>query len=285
MKISVLSYSFRGLLGAGAMDLFGYLETCKFRYHLNAADIWNRMLLSTEDDYLNKVREALAEREMELADIAVDSAHIWEPTAEAREANHRNAIAHLKAAAKLGARFVRIDAGGDREGDHWTNEEFDLIVKRYREYSQFAHDHGFKVGIENHWGPEKYFKNLKAVYQAVNHPGFGVSCHLASWKGTEEEQAKSDEWVAPWVSHTHIAWYLTEGFGSPAAYEAGKALPATRPITGGPLMEKLGNLWKIGYDGYYSVEHHSGKDEYGEVAIQIARVRDTLTKLRLGAQG
>jgi hypothetical protein len=30
VKVSVLSYSFRGLLNAGTMDVFGYLETCKF---------------------------------------------------------------------------------------------------------------------------------------------------------------------------------------------------------------------------------------------------------------
>jgi hypothetical protein len=31
-----------------------------------------------------------------------------------------------------------------------------------------------------------------------------------------------------------------------------------------------------GYEGYYSVEHHSGKNEYAEVAIQIAKVRRVL---------
>ena len=31
MKVSVLSYSFRGLLSEGKIDLFGYLETCKYR--------------------------------------------------------------------------------------------------------------------------------------------------------------------------------------------------------------------------------------------------------------
>jgi hypothetical protein len=31
MRLSVLSYSFRGLLGEGKMDVFGYLETCRYR--------------------------------------------------------------------------------------------------------------------------------------------------------------------------------------------------------------------------------------------------------------
>jgi len=258
MKISVLSYSFRGLLAEGKMDVFGYLETCKYRYDLSAADIWNGFLLSTDEDYLNKVRDALDERELVLADLCVDGAHIWEPEPQARERNYQAALAHLKAAQILGARFMRVDAGGS--GEAWTDEEFDHIVERYREYAQWAYDHGFKVGAENHWGPEKVWANMKTLYQAVDHPGFGVSCHIGGWAGSEDEKAEADRLVAPWVCHTHIAWNITEGL----------------------LVQKLTTLRDAGYEGYYSVEHHTGKNEYTEVAIQIARVRDVLERWRIG---
>lgn len=260
MKISVLSYSFRGLLKAGVMDVFGYLETCKYRYHLQAADLWSGFFESTEEEYVQLIKEGLDERGMELADIAVDGAHVWEDDPEVREQHHRRALRFLQIAEALGARFVRIDAGGSRETMAWTDEQFEAIANRYREYAQWAYDHGFKVGLENHWGPEKRWTNLKRMYKAVNHPGFGVSCHLSSWAGPEEEQAQADERVAPWVSHTHIAWYVCQG----------------------PLLETLAKLWKVGYDGYYSVEHHSAEDEYAEVGIQIAQVRDALHKLRRG---
>jgi len=196
MKISVLSYSFRGLLGQGTMDVFGYLETCKYRYGLGAADIWNGFLASTEESYLKKVRDALDERELELADLCSDKTHIWEDDPDARKKNYENALAHLKAAEILGARFLRIDAGG--QGDTWTNEQFDYIVKRYQEYAQWAHDHGFKVGAENHWGPEALWPNLQKLYRAVNHPAFGLSCHLGGWHGTDAEKAAADRLAAPW---------------------------------------------------------------------------------------
>jgi protocatechuate 3,4-dioxygenase beta subunit len=64
--------------------------------------------------------------------------------------------------------------------------------------------------------------------------------------------------VAPWVCHTHIAWNITEG----------------------PLEEKLANLWKAGYQGYYSVEYHAAKDEYAQVAIQLSKVRAVLERFR-----
>jgi len=260
MRVSVLSYSFRGLYNQGMMDIFGYLETCKYRYHLDAADLWSGFFPTTDEAFVQKVREVLQEKDLTLADIAVDEAHVWEAEAEARDRHYQRAKRFLQIAAMLGARFVRIDAGGDRDAGAWTAEQFDYIVNRYREYAQWAHDHGFKVGIENHWGPEREWANLKAVYEAVNHPGFGVSCHLGGWKGTAAEQAEADRLVAPWVSHTHIPWNITEG----------------------PLLERLGNLWRVNYGGYYSVEHHSAKNEYSEVGIQLAQVRDALDKLRLG---
>ena len=258
MKISVLSYSFRGLLAAGQMDVFWYLETCRHRYGLGAADIWSEFLSSTEEGYLRKVRDALDERELVLADLCVDKAHIWEDDPEARKKNHDNALAHLKAAEILGARFMRVDAGG--RNPTWTNEQFDHIVQRYKEYAQWAWDHGFKVGAENHWGTEGTWANLQQLCRAVDHPGFGISCHIGGWQGTDEEKAEADRLVAPWVCHTHFAWNITEG----------------------PLEEKMKNLRDAGYPGYYSVEHHTGKNEYTEVAIQLARVRAVFERWRSG---
>lgn len=259
-RISILSYSFRGLLKEGRMDVFGYLESCKYRYGLDAADIWNSFLPSLEEANLKKIREALDEREMLLADLCTDNTYIWHDSPEVREKNYRNALAHLKAAEILGARFMRLDSGGT--ASTWTDEQFDTIVKRYKEYAKWAHDHGFKVGAENHWGAEKVWANLQKLYRAVDHPGFGLSIHVnASWAGTQEEKDLADREVAPWVSHTHLDFGLT---------------------TGPRLEEKLAILWNAGYSGYYSIEHHSGSDEYPEVAVQLARVRSVLERFRRG---
>ncbi len=250
MKISVASYAFHGLLRAGQMDLFGYLESCKYRYHLQSADIWNGMFLSTDDEYLLKIKDALQERELTLANLCVDGAHIWEDDPEVREKHYQNALAYLHAAEVLGAQTIRIDAGG--RGETWSDEQFDLIVKRYREYAQRAHDHGYKVGPENHWGAEVKPENMVRLCQAVDHPAFGVLLHF---KGSLAE----DQAMAPWAMHTHVSWDITEG----------------------RLSESMTMLSEAGYTGYWGVEHHSGKNEYTEVAVQVARVRTVLERWRL----
>merc|ERR1712096_311686 len=103
---------------------------------LDAVDIWSGFLMSLDEDYLKKVRSAIDERNLVLADLCVDGAHIWEDDADIRERNYQNAILHLKSAEILGAKFVRIDAGGRDQS--WSEEQLDIIVQRYREYAQQA---------------------------------------------------------------------------------------------------------------------------------------------------
>ena len=254
MNVSVMSYSFHQLLRAGKMDLFGYLESARYRYGLQTADIWNGTLASTEDDYLAAVKDGLAERGLALANLAVDGAHIWEDDPAAREANYGNALAALKTGEALGAQTVRIDAGSRAEA--WAAQEFDWIVKRYKEYAQRAYDGGYKVGPENHWGPERVPVYLKALCLAVDSPAFGVLLHFERWTG--DEAAQGDDIIAPWVMHTH----------------------ANRMIM--DLLEaKMAALRDAGYAGCWSVEHPALN--YTEVGVMLARIRDVLERWRTAA--
>ncbi len=251
MKITIASFSFHGLLQRGMIDVFGYLETVKYRYHLDAADIWNGMIASYDDDYLYKVREALDERQLVLANLCVDGAHVWEPDPEQREANYRRALDNLRAAEILGAKTVRIDMGGrDLE---MTDEQFDYTVRRYREYAERAYDNGYKIGPENHWGCSRVPDNIIRLVEAVDHPAFGILLHFENW---DVEKDVGDAKVAQYAFHTHMAAWVEP------RYE-----------------EKIRTLQEAGYDGYWGVEHHSGKNEYAQVAWQLGSVRRILAEL------
>jgi len=255
MKVSIASYSFHGLTGAGMMDAFGYLESVKYRYRLDAADFWNGTMGSIEPDNLQNVKQALADREMTLANYHVDGVHVWEDDPEARERNYRSALEHLKAGAFLGAKTMRIDMGG--AGDEISEEQLDYIVSRYREYAQFGHDSGFRVGPETHWGPSLNPAVQERVYKAVDHPGYGILLHIGHWIDGQEDVG--DRMAAPWAIHTHV----------------------DARIASTCLDEKLQLLMDAGYDGYWGVEHHSARNEYVEVAWQLAEVQRAL--VRLGA--
>jgi sugar phosphate isomerase/epimerase len=255
MKVSIASYAFHGLLAEGKMDVFGYLETTKYRYRVDVADIWNRMLVSTEQDYLAKVRQAMDEKEMKLVNFCVDGAHLWDPDPEKRKKLYANAQAYLQAAVILEAKTVRLDMGG--RDPQMSDEMFDYVVTRYREYAAFANDHGFRVGPESHWGTELYPDNMHRVRVAVDSPAWGILLHIGSWKGVDP--AEGDRLAAPFTMHTHV--------------------PADIVTT--CLEERMRILLDAGYKGYWGVEHHSGRNEYAEVEWQLAEVRRAVSRFWL----
>ena len=261
-NISIASYSFHGLKAASMIDVFGYLETCRYRYGLSTADIWNGLINDNPEYYLNdeflkKLRSALDERELTLVNYHADGCHVWEDAPEKRAAHRALALRHLHAAEVLGAKTVRIDAGG--KGNVWTTEQFDTIAKAFSEYCPIAGDAGFRVGPESHWGPELVPDNMEAVARGVNHPAFGILIHLGHWENAPAEEG--DRRLARWAMHTHLDQKTTE----------------TR------LESAMKILLDAGYTGCWGVEHHTGKNEYAEVAVQLATVRRAVS--RLSTQG
>jgi sugar phosphate isomerase/epimerase len=274
-KLSILSFTFNRLVSRGMQDIFGYFETCKYRYNLDAADLWGGHLkdfrerydtgkyIPFEDDWIANVKEALDERELFIPNIAADGCHVITFDPERTEMNYKNALEHLRLAKILGVGFVRFDSGPafrmpDGRTD-WTSEEFDFIVKRYREYAQYAYDNGFKTGAENHMGPSGSWKNLKKLYDAVDHPGFAVCIHIGGYKDakTDEERDQNDMEAAKIAVHTHIP----------------------KKIIDGPLEKKMNMFRNAGYQGYYNVEVPSrDEDPYQSAAYALAKVRTVFSK-------
>lgn len=248
MSISIASYSFHGMFNQGKIDLFGYLESLKYRYHVTGADIWNMMLVSHEEDYLLKIKGAMEERGIHLANLCVDGAHVWEEDAELREANYQNALINLKTAETLGAQTVRIDMGGHEKV--MSDEQFEYTVKVYKEFAARAEANGYKVGPENHWGTSLEQGNIKKLVEAVDSPAFGILLHMENWNENKDD---GDRICAQYAFHTHFPAWVFERYDNKIKY-----------------------LQDVNYQGHYSVEHHSAKDEYVNVGWQLANIRRIL---------
>ncbi len=251
----------------GKMDIYGYLETVKYRYGLDTVDFWNgqfsnRSFEAPEEEYIFNIREALDEREMTLVNYAIDGAHIWDPDPEKRENLYQNALQHLKIGEILGAKTIRIDTGG-HFGSHpdfsmsMEEEQFEYIVNRYKEFCDRAADLGYKIGPENHTGPSLSPKNLKKIAEAVHHPSFGILLHIGRW---QEDESIGDEMVAPWVCHTH--------------FDA-----RTATAENGESMIRM--LKDSGYDGYWSIEHNAEKHQYIEIEWLLGAVKRLIKKAEI----
>ncbi len=261
MEISVASFSFHGALAEGTLDVFGYLEACRYRYHLNAADVWNGLLgpdAETQLDKakLHKVRKAMDERDLVCVNYHADGCHPWEDDHDARARHRELAERHLEAAEILGAKTVRIDTGG-RERE-WTDEQFDHIAGAFRDFAERARNAGFKVGPETHWGATNYPDNMLRLHAAVASPHYGILLHMG--KDTWTSPSDYDRALAPIAIHTHI--------DQRTCYAR--------------IDDALAILIDVGYQGALGVEHHTGKNELAEVEAQIALVRRALSHTRSG---
>ena len=270
VRVSMLSYSFRGLMNAGMMDIFHFFETCKYRYGLDAADLWNGMITSTEDAFVDKVYSALEDRQLCVPNIAVDGGQILMRTDDASPQD-RNEMQnrYLQIAKRWGVGFVRFDAGPSMSGDRkpkdgWTNKEFDYLVKRYKEIAAFAYDNGFKAGAENHFGPATCWENMEKLIKAVDHPGFAICQHFGGWNGEYEDNLAAEKDAAKYIAHTHIPWDCCEDPN---------------------LAKRLSTLRDANYAGYYSIEQHSAQNEYNLVEVQLAKVKAVITSWNRGRDG
>jgi len=249
MKISVITYSFNRLFGSGEMNLVQYLDVMKDKYGLSSADIWDGTLGGLEEDNIKKVKGQLDERGLELANLAIDGAHVWVEDAEQREAERKKILAYLDAAEALGAKTVRIDWGPRKEST-LTDEQFDVIVKGYQEYCKRAADGGYLLGPENHFGPEKNVEEMERVRAAIDNPAYGILLHVNRWDGDGEA---GDKWAAPYTMHNHI-------------YGVGPEIVESR----------VKMLTDAGYQGYWGVEN---VPQEGDAVEQVGGYVDHLRGL------
>ena len=78
MKTSIAGFSVHGLVAESRINVFGYLESCRYRYAQYTADLWNGQIGTQDETVLRKVREALDERDLTLVNYHVDGVHLWE---------------------------------------------------------------------------------------------------------------------------------------------------------------------------------------------------------------
>lgn len=251
-KIAVASYSFHGAMYAGNFDIFNYLNSLKYRYRANWADIWTGYFPTLEDDFILRVRAAMDKEGIKLANLCVDGPHLWMDDPEERAAHKTKMLEYIRAAEKLGAESIRIDFGGT-EGYTMPDEAFEYIVNTYREYCEICGNLGMKIGPENHWGWDRVPAYLEKVKNAVDHPAYGHLYHLGNFYDNPEQ---GEALALSYAMHTHIH---------------ADSMPYAKEV-----IRKLNNL---GYTGAYSVEHHSGKLEAERVDWQLATMRGLIAEL------
>jgi hypothetical protein len=277
LRLSIGSYSFHRALAAGQQDMFGYIADCK-RLGATQLDPWNAHLapLRARDPqvaaradlsappldaadlaYVDQVIAAAAAAGLPFGCLAVDGAHIYEPSEPARRANRTLAYRWLAVAHRLKAAQVRIDAGGTPE---LPDEMFAIIVDGYKDLLELAASLNIKLVIENHWGSSQVPENLTRLFAAL--PQLGLLFDTNNW--APGRQLDGWQMCARFARSTHFKSFAFDEQGLDPSVDLELALRI---------------LLKAGYRGCWGVESVPlDGDEYGAVEKTFALIRRTLAQ-------
>jgi len=194
--------------------------------------------------YVAKVKSAAEEVGLPIACLAVDGAHIYEPTPEARALNRASAYRWMDVAHKLNAEYVRIDTGGTPD---MPDEMFNIILEGYHDLLNRAKDMGLKMLMENHWGANNVPDNIIKILEALDGLGLLFDTHNFA-KGTQ-----LDGWTrcAKYARSVHVKTFEFDAKGVDPTVD---------------LPKVVGLLRQAGYDGAWGIESvPKDGDEYGAV--------------------
>jgi len=275
MELSLCSYSFHRVLEAGQHDVFRYIEDCR-TLGCTQLDLWNGHLPSLLDDpdrppdsftpeyarlspdeleYLAQIKAAADKAGLPFGCLAVDGAHIYEASPEARQANKIKADRWLNITGQLGAPQIRIDAGGPTE---MTDEVLEIIAAGYRDLIPRAREKGIEVVIENHWGASRIPENVVRIMEAV--PELGLLFDTGNWP----EDMRETGWTtcARYARATHLKTYAFDAEGNETTVDIPRAMHL---------------LQEAGYQGSWGIESVPRQgDEYEAAQKSIALVHRVL---------
>ena len=275
MDLSICSYSFHRMLEEGQQDVFKYISDCH-SLGCTQLDLWNGHLPSLLDDearspstftpeyaqlsadeldYLARIKAAADDAGLPFGCLAVDGAHIYEPTVEARQAQRIKAHRWLNIAEKLGTQQIRIDSGGTAE---MPEDVFDIIVSGYNDLIPRAGEKGMEIVIENHWGASHIPANVIKILDAVQ--GLGLLFDTGNWP----KELRESGWTqcARYARATHIKTFAFDADGNETTVDIPRAMHL---------------LQEAGYQGSWGIESVPREgDEIEAARKSVALVRRVL---------
>lgn len=257
MEISICSFSFHRMLSDGKQDVFQYIRDSKA---LGATQLqpWNAHMAQPgeasgledvlpaawlksmprwanpprDEGYLAAIRQAADDADMPFEAIAVDRAHIYEDDPEMRRGNRLYAYRWLDIAEKLGARHVRIDAGGPAD---MPDDVFRIICEGYDDLVARGRDKGVGILTENHWGPTPFPDNVVRLMENVE--GLGLLFDTNNWAPGHQEEGWDK--CARYAAATHVKTFAFDEDGNEPSVDIPRA---------------IGLLVESGYRGVWGVE-------------------------------
>ncbi len=184
IKISLNAYSFNAMLSSGEMDLDDLLNFCA-KTGFDAIDITAYYFPGypevPSDEVLFAFKRKAFELGLEISGTGVKN-DFTSTDPKVIEDNIQLVKNWIIAAQKLGAPVLRIFSGQSNPGQFENKEVFETMIGAIQECVEFGAAHGIVVAIQNHWQLIKHSEHVKAIFNRIDSPWFGLILDVGSYR-------------------------------------------------------------------------------------------------------
>lgn len=287
MKISVSSYSFDQAIRAGKMTQIDCVAKAKELGFdaIEFIDLDGAPDVEQQKAYAAKIRAEADRVGIEINAYTI-GANLYHDTAEARAAEVARLKGQLDVAAVLGAGVMRHDVCY-MLGKTGPSRSFDLMLpylaQSAREVTEYAQTLGIRTCTENHGYIAQDSDRVERLFNAVNHPNYGLLVDMGNFICADENPALAVSRVAPYAIHAHAKDMLVRS--APIGNcrnltRAGNYFCGTVIGEGDvPVKQCLGILQRAGYDGYLSIEFEGAEECISAISRGLANLKGFLAEL------
>lgn len=260
MKISVSSYSFQQLINTGKIKQADVVEkaheigfSC-----VEFTDIDGKNL-EEQAENAKKLREKADRLGMEITAYTIGADFSGDDiTCEIERVKKQIHIAKI-----LGAPIIRHDVC-------WRLSEnarsFGIMLPKLsaaaREITEYAGTLGIKTCTENHGVIAQDSYRMEALFNAVNHPNYGLLIDMGNFICADEDSASAVSRLAPYAFYVHAKDMLVKNASETGGFTRGGNKFEGMIIGEGiiPVEQNIRILKLAGYDGVVSIEYEGSKD-------------------------
>ncbi|MBX9627550.1 MAG: sugar phosphate isomerase/epimerase [Gemmataceae bacterium] len=256
LKLSLAAYSFREQLTGKQkpeMTLFDFIDLAS-GLPLDAVELTSYYFASTDDAYLDKLKAHAAAKKLAVSGVPVGNNFCLRD-----EAKRRVEIDLVKAwvgrAARLGAKTVRIFAGGLEKGDTLADAQ-KRVVAAVEECCAVAEKAGVVLALENHGGITDTPEHLLELVKPVKSPALGVNIDTGNFR-TPDPYADVAK-IAPYGVVCQVKTEVTPAGGKKQDADLGRVV----------------NILKdANFHGYVVLEYEAAEDPKAAVPRHVRELR------------
>ena len=287
MRISASSYSFNRLLKEGKETQLSVIAIAK---ELGFDDMEFVDILPPEgvskEEYALKLKAECERLGMGISSFTF-SADLLQETEEAQREEIERVKKQVDIAEILGVKVLRHDATFSSKGMSFE-QSLPIVAAACREITEYAEAKGIKTTVENHGHFYQDSLRVERLYEAVNHPNFGLLCDMGNFICVDEDPTTAVSRVAPYAFYVHAKdFHLKSGMMA----DPGEGFHKTRggnyrrgAILGHgdvPVKCCLSALKMAGYQGGIAIEFEGMEDNVKALSIGIANLKRYIAEVEM----